>query len=505
MKIIHASWWSSVTLLCATLNVNSYADDTQWINARLKEFERDPQAFAENSIHWTKYDARTLQPTQVKQKFTKEDILSGAFVQEKDQIRMKIIDKEGREGRAEILSNDNPYNLVDDLKYTRLDEIASAGLTKGNARVAPWTDDYWPLYTGVIAKRYPDQNFPEDKRWNVNANYIRSFFSPDACDTSLRSPAEKYDLLVGDHNFTLSKQMLARGESYFRNHGKVETWMGICHGWAPASYMLPRPSSYVDTRAADGVTPIRFYPSDIKALASLLWADSSPTSRFIGGRCNQSKPATDQYGRIQSQECFDTNPATWHLALVNQVGHSQRTMVFDATYDYEVWNQPVYSYEYTYFNPITRQAVSSLNEATVDRRYFNNDVYASHRSAKTAYVVGISMKVVYVAEKSAEVEDHNSIEDDKWVAVRYFYDLEIDRNGKIIGGEWYQQNHPDFLWTYEEGARALSQGDFDLVRSEKWTGRRSVPNEWQRAARKSSRAGQPLARIVESLIELSNQ
>jgi len=49
----------------------------------------------------------------------------------------------------------------------------------------------------------------------------------------------------------------------------VETWMGICHGWAPASYMLARPRRTLSLKSPDGVL-IRFFPSDVKALASLL-------------------------------------------------------------------------------------------------------------------------------------------------------------------------------------------------------------------------------------------
>ena len=44
--------------------------------------------------------------------------------------------------------------------------------------------------------------------------------------------------------------------------------MGICHGWAPAAFMVQRPTKMVEVLAADGKTKIKFYPSDIKALAN---------------------------------------------------------------------------------------------------------------------------------------------------------------------------------------------------------------------------------------------
>ena len=56
----------------------------------------------------------------------------------------------------------------------------------------------------------------------------------------LLSPSEKYDLLVGDKNFTLTKAMWNEGLGYYNRNGSVERWMGICHGWAIAAYMYPR-------------------------------------------------------------------------------------------------------------------------------------------------------------------------------------------------------------------------------------------------------------------------
>ena len=56
--------------------------------------------------------------------------------------------------------------------------------------------------------------------------------------THLLSPAEKYDLLVGDANYGLTKQMWNAGKGYHDRYGSVESWMGYCHGWAPAAYAV---------------------------------------------------------------------------------------------------------------------------------------------------------------------------------------------------------------------------------------------------------------------------
>jgi hypothetical protein len=40
--------------------------------------------------------------------------------------------------------------------------------------------------------------------------------------------------------FTLTQANAEGGRYYYENYGNVEAWMGICHGWAPASYMMKR-------------------------------------------------------------------------------------------------------------------------------------------------------------------------------------------------------------------------------------------------------------------------
>src|SRR5205814_1983988 len=167
------------------------------------------------------------------------------------------------------------------------------------------------------------------------------------------------------------------------------TWMGICHGWTPASFNIPRPRTKVLVKSADGKLSIPFYPADVRALSSVLWANADQPSRFMGGRCNDKNPQQDPNGRIMSADCRDVNPASWHRAIVNSVGIAKRAFVLDVTWDYEVWNQPIYSYEYSYFNPQTNQPVGTLKEATVARSAFTSDKFAKYRSPGTAFVVGI--------------------------------------------------------------------------------------------------------------------
>lgn len=478
------------------------------LNARLEAFATDTVSFMNEQP--PKMDAEG-NPVEGFTAFSAADIADNDFVEARDTTReIALADAPRVTARAASTRNDNPANLVDTLRYTRLNEMENAGLKSAKLAETPWSDDYWAIYKGILGSRYADPGFPESSDWKKNADYIIAnpatdvIASRSAHRINRLSPAEKYDALVGDASGNLTQRMWSEGKRYYDANGSVETWMGICHGWAPAAYMLDRPTRPVTLHTPDNV-PIKFYPADIKALASLLWANASSRTRFIGGRCNDKDPATDpETGRVISERCFDTNPGTWHVSVVNQVGVSKRSMVLDVTFDYEVWNQPVYEYEYQYFNPQTRRATNSLADATVAIGDYTNDKFKRFRSTKTQSVVGVSMTVKYIVETHPQQLERDTPAMDAVQSVTYEYDLELDAEGDIIGGEWYRNKHPDFLWTPPKGARAETQRDSQISGS--WSdARRPVPGTWQSVAAQAAREqGSPLAAIVEKMIEFAN-
>jgi hypothetical protein len=283
--------------------------------------------------------------------------------------------------------------------------------------------------------------------------------------------------------------------------GKVPTWYGLCHGWAPAAFMMPRPRHAVTAEAVNG-TKIVFTPTDLKALASLLWASGVGETRFVGGRCNDKDVDRDDNGRETNPDCFDSNPATWHLAVVNQIGVSRRSFVMDASAGYEVWNQPVFAYSYGYINPNTKKSGYVLADAKVPLAELQNDPYAGHRAPDAKYVVNVVMSVVYVAETSPSTELVDAPVNDARLAATYSYDLELDAHDGIVGGEWHSSIHPDFLWVPVKGSAASSTGDAWLNgRGDRarWNPGSAIPSTWRRAARRSAGSDQPLARIVTTL------
>lgn len=486
-------------------------DDADILDSMLREFDRDPiAALARRPV---KLDDQG-RPAPEHSAFSQRQIDSGQYVAARDEVRKEIRTvrdgvlvslRDVLPGRAPYEDNDRPENLVDRLTLTRPHDMES--LRQSDLDETPWTDDYWGLYLGVLGKRYADPEFPDSRDWNENFTYVKRrpaaaiAASGDARAIDRLSPSEKYDLLVGDAHGSLTARMWEEGKSYYDEYGEVETWMGICHGWAPASYMLPRPRKVVETLAADGVTRLRFYPSDIKGLATLLWANADTISRFVGSRSNDKDPQVDDAGRLVSPRNFDTNPGTWHMSVVNQLGACRRSLVMDATFDYEVWNQPLAGYQFSYFNPQTRRYVPDLASAIVPWDSFTRDHFRKYRRPGVASVVGVMMRVRYVVEGAPSHATEDSPARDLVRQVRYLYDLELDGDGKIIGGEWYQNKHPDFLWTPPPDTRARTTGDAYALGS--WSIGQPVPEAWRRAAWRvsaSPTSPSPLAKIVEALI-----
>ena len=384
------------------------------------------------------------------------------------------------------------------------DELTQPELQQAVLDMDMWSGDYWPTFKMGLANRYMDEDYPNAQSYNAYIDYFKSlgpidFDNPE--EMSKLSPAEKYDLLVLDSQMTLSNWSLFTAQSaYSQEDGeeKAMTWAGLCHGWAPAAYKVPRPLHSVTLDLGFG--EVEFRPDDIKALATLLWAQAPVPNRFLGGRCNTTDPEKDEFDRIKDPECFDINPSSWHKVIVNHVGIRKKSFVLDATYDLEVWNQPIKSYDLTYYNPETQTTSQDARQALVKVEDFKSDIFKSYRSKKTAYVLGVVMNIGYLVETSPSSRNTDSAEHDAIQNARYFYDIELDKDHNMIGGEWYHTAHPDFIWTPIEGAKAESW--FDRQLQGQWTGA-VPPQQWQQAAKQASRQGFPLANIVNELVRRS--
>ncbi|HEX4925416.1 MAG TPA: hypothetical protein VFV50_15085, partial [Bdellovibrionales bacterium] len=238
------------------------------------------------------------------------------------------------------------------------------------------------------------------------------------------------------------------------------------------------------------------------ALVGVLWAEGELPVAFTGGRCNVKDPARDEVGRVIEPRCQDVNPGEFHLTLVNRLA-SQQSFVFDATYDYEVWNHPVVGYEYTYFNPATREATGDLAAATVSAAAFSGDKFRKYRSGRAVAIAGVGLKLTYLRGAFPRAREAESEKHDAVTSVTYLYDLELDADGVIIGGEWYSGRHPDFLWAAQPGSVPVVAGD--MLAADPWIDGEPPPASWAAASAVAAKKLQPLTAVVNELVRRSSR
>ncbi|NBX76814.1 MAG: hypothetical protein EBQ92_09685 [Proteobacteria bacterium] len=412
--------------------------------------------------------------------------------------------------------SDLTESWVKDVTYSP-DEIP----VKGESDRPLWSDDYWAMQQGLTSYRYSEGTWFEDYRAAI-ASYSQpqawlkiGNLSPEKIKAEIVrwSPSEKYDLSIQDITFSLTNEQKKEGEWYQNEEGEVEGWMGLCHGWAPASIMVPRPEKPVEWPGPQG-TSVLWYPNDIKAMLTLAWANGEWESNFVGRRCEQKKVKTFPNGRINSQDCFDNNPATFHLALGNMIGKEKASFVMDKAYDYQVWNQPIVGYQFEYFNPLKPETKSKTwSEVAVDydEKFKKQDRFQTpltrgkfregserlrnlrleSQDAHIEKVVGVIATVVYLVETTPPDFGPRPGRDNYGRDV-LLYDLEIAKIGDqwmITGGEWHQNNHPDFLFVPRKDSAARAY--WDIFEEDP-----SVVGP--QASRKS---GYPLCKILKSLVE----
>jgi hypothetical protein len=374
-----------------------------------------------------------------------------------------------------------------------LTEVDRLSLNAGVSGVDLWSGHYWPHYQGSLGVRYLDPAFIALKKEKVQWSKFKEAFDRLPTYTyqgkeNLLSPAEKYDLLVGDSNMTLTQYSWQLGEKNMK-FGKVPTWRGICDGWSAASQKMPRPAKSVTLKSPTGVE-LTFFPEDIKALGSLLYSRAQKKTVFLGKRCYSAV-----LGAFNGS-CDGTNPGAYHKALVNRVGAMKKTFVADASTSAEVWNYPVKSYKFTYVNIFTKEESSDFRKVIEIFDRSSRFSKAGKRDENTHAIVGVKAEVIYADMRDAHALATDGVAQDKDLVKNYHYDLELDSGYNILGGEWIGKSMPDFIWAPNDVA-------FPLSKVEKAAGRVLSAQELPAAAQTSSLSGQPLTQIVKKLFELS--
>lgn len=450
-----------------------------------------------------------------------------AFSQDYKEIYpFKPFDTKEIEKRVKRLSEDGNALL-------NLRQINNMKLHAGETATAPWTAPYWHLKEGMIANPYQERgvfhyvNFiprvDAIKPYEKRRNYIMSLENQlTEEELAALAPSEKYDLLMGNGldlsnrvwdfivnwkddmkwNYLRAIDLPSADYEIEKKNYIVANWEGICHGWAPAAGVVPKPVKNVYASLPDG-RKITFYPQDIKGLISLTWANSLVQDNVLseGLRCKRRFPKKDEYGRYYDTipengeilpRCADIHPAVLHLTLVNVIGKQKRSLIIDKAAGIAVSNQPVKGYSFKYFHPITGEdatfegALADYSNARKDDKYWES------RNPDTAYIVGVESTIVYADWAMIRKPDHSKVNEDKYSELVSLYDLELDAQGNVIGGQWRgykdlikkkgssKMKRPDFLWVVPKDYRRYFEG----VKLSSWdiTSGEAAPQEWKNAA-----------------------
>ncbi len=313
---------------------------------------------------------------------------------------------------------------------------------EGEAEKIPWAGSYWPTYLDSLNDRWAGAEVlsPAEK-------FAQAFDRPGLTDNISRiygidsHPDNKPCTEAGECN-------AVKGEACAKRQGQetgrcIETWFGICHAWGPAAVKEYEPLRAVTHNG------VEFRINDIKALVTLSY-DEGLEQRIMSLRCDRRNTGGedgigyDEFGRpdADANSCADTNAGSFHVAITNLLGIQRVGFVEDRTYDYEVWNQPVRKYRVNRSEAVDAARAAELVGAPPMAPYPFNPEAVSFQYIETA------LGYIFETHQSEDgnVADHI---DDYTGTDEYAYVLELDADGRIIGGEWVgesKQNHPDFLW-----------------------------------------------------------
>lgn len=371
--------------------------------------------------------------------------------------------------------NDPTYFNLQTLDYKNLSKSASLSFV-------PVTSTHWLHQAGGIARRYQSKNPTE---YNILSK--EEVFK--SSDLSMLSPAEKYDLLLGNYDFPLTKQERVSMKNY------KNPWEGHCHGWGVVSLSYDIPNEAVTLKNSDGLKII-FEPQDVIAILSYFegmkqtpwdyWVIDHKLPSYLDkykdhidkNRVNemlnslQSKalraklvktkdlraklieetkkykldfysPYVGVINKQMSHQDNDPNPAAMHLVLTNTIGHKdkskRRGLIADTDPFKPVWNRPLFGYAYKELS--------------------------SQKKGEMTYKK-IEMSVSFIKE----LTDPKAGSIDRKAAISkkiMNYTLVLNKTGEIIGGTWAKgSDRFDFFWSpfYNQNARLST----DKFYQKKW-------------------------------------
>jgi hypothetical protein len=191
----------------------------------------------------------------------------------------------------------------------------------------------------------------------------------------------------------------------------------------------------------DGKYLIPFYPDDLKALSTLLWANSLIQDHTVsqGLRCKTKHPDYDMItGHVNDSSCSGVDPGDFHVSVLEMIGARKTPFIINRSNNTQVWNQPIAAYNLEYYSPATGET-GNLSDVMMPKNSFQ-DPYSDYRNKATVSIVGVHMVLKYTSENIPDHTETDSTSDDTIKKLELYYDLELDANKQIVGGEWRGSN-----------------------------------------------------------------
>ncbi|MBI2602185.1 MAG: hypothetical protein HYW48_03940 [Deltaproteobacteria bacterium] len=314
---------------------------------------------------------------------------------------------------------------------------------EGTLEKIPWTGDYWPTFKGGITYRWNDEASEELDRYAYD---LIPFSQLNESQIPILSAAEKFDLYLGREDYPFTRwerqrteilKTVERLDEYEKGY-TIPTWEGLCHAWAPAALLFDEPNPVVMTGKTG--QKIAFGSGDIKALLVYFLHDTKADTNFLGTRCNvdikdlvkkyRNHEISYRYYQDQLAACSNVNAGAFHVVLANQIGRLKEGFIADVDKGPQVWNHPIFEYQ------------SEIKKV--------KDGATKGAAPGTVKEIEVMTQMTYIVEYQSSWDRMDDI--DASMTRNYHYRLEIDNNGKIIGGAWIGQDHPDFLWKQSKPA-----------------------------------------------------
>lgn len=283
------------------------------------------------------------------------------------------------------------------------------------ASTKSWSGDYWASKKGGINIRW---NAPEKVGFDYKSPAKAQVLTMSLEQLKTLAPTEKFDLFMGRYDYPLKEE--AKGTA----SKLAQDWAGICHGWAPAATFHNEPTPKLMTNP-DGIK-IPFGSGDIKALLSYFYAFYHDTETDqVGLRCFFGSWLGGARG------CGDDlNAGAFHIVIANKLGLQKEGFMMDVDRFREVWNQPVVGYKTMILADNLRPSGDAAKSAVREMR--------------------VATELYYIDESDPTWETVHGTVNQKVAKRELQYRLEMNAEGKIVGGEWESKDRPDFLWNKQQ-------------------------------------------------------